>query len=256
MARLKYFDPNTQQWQPITGAIGPSGATGPQGPLPVFGTPSADTVEPTPQNTLGTATVSLTGTGTVGDPAILLFGVPAGIKGDKGDTGMNGAVEVASAQPTDPLINLWVEPDDDLGDSGWVALDGRYFNVDGDTVTGASTFKETVTIDKGAGGLSLKPGTSDHVYIQLFADTQAPSTRSGYVGYGTAATTTMTISNEMTNGGMVLATNGTGRVSVSADPTSSLHVATKQYVDNKVATATVATTAPASPVTGQIWCPI
>lgn len=89
------------------------------------------------------------------------------------------------------------------------------------------------TINGGSGILILKAGpTNDHVYMTFFADSAAQSTRSGYFGYGTAGSSQMTLSNEVANGNIQLTTQGTGRVLVSADPTSASGVATKQYVDN------------------------
>lgn len=113
---------------------------------------------------------------------------------------------------------------------------GLFLPLAGGTLTGA------LTVDGGAGILSLKPGASnDHVYMQFFADSQAPGTRSAFMGFGSAGTNQFTLSNEMSGGDLYLATTGTGRAKVSADPTSALHVATKQYVDNADATKAATT---------------
>lgn len=62
----------------------------------------------------------------------------------------------------------------------------------------------------GAGVLSLLPGTSnDHTYMQFFARSATPSTRSGYVGYAGAATADFDINNQLT-----------GHVRISTDDTS------------------------------------
>lgn len=90
--------------------------------------------------------------------------------------------------------------------------DSTYLKLTGGTLTGR------LTIDGGANVLELKPGaTNDHVYISFFADSQAQSTRSGYIGYGSAGTNTLTINNEMSNGNIDLKTNGTGIVTINGN---------------------------------------
>lgn len=65
-------------------------------------------------------------------------------------------------------------------------------------------------------GLLLKAGESkDHVYMSFFADSEAQSTRSGWLGFGGAGATQMSLVNEMPNGNIELAPNGTGIVVVS-----------------------------------------
>lgn len=62
----------------------------------------------------------------------------------------------------------------------------------------------------GSTALNLKAGASaDHVYMQLYADSAAQSTRSGWFGYGSAGTSDMAIKNEMTGGNLNLSTLGT-----------------------------------------------
>lgn len=100
--------------------------------------------------------------------------------------------------------------------------------ITGDTVTstnlltagsissGAITSSSgSVTVDGGGGILKLKPGTNDHVYMEMYADTAAPSTRSAYLGFGAAGTADMTIANQMTNGNINFTTNGTGIVNIA-----------------------------------------
>lgn len=53
-------------------------------------------------------------------------------------------------------------------------------------------------------------GGIDHGYLTFYIDTDNPSTRSGYFGYGSSGTTTLTLANEMTNGPINLVTNGSG----------------------------------------------
>lgn len=67
-----------------------------------------------------------------------------------------------------------------------------------------------------AGAEALKVGTNtgnpDHAYIGLYARTATPTTRSGYLGYASVATTSLTLKNEITNGALILNTIGSGFV--------------------------------------------
>jgi len=120
----------------------------------------------------------------------------------------NGYVRVATS---------WVQ-------FAWGDSESRYVNAVGDTMNGQ-------LVINGGGGetLELKPGTSDHVYIEFFARTATPASRSGYFGYPAAGTNNLTLANSLP--GDIVLSPSTGRVQVNADPTAALHVATKQYVD-------------------------
>jgi len=90
---------------------------------------------------------------------------------------------------------------------------------------GLVTMAAGATVDGGAGSFSIKPGASDHVYMQLFARTATPSTRSGYIGYPSGGTTSLQVSNEIANGHINLITNGTGNVGVGlTTPSEKLEV--------------------------------
>jgi len=81
-------------------------------------------------------------------------------------------------------------------------------NVDADTLDGLNslqflrsdqndTIEGTLTIDSDAAqALTIKGGTADHVYIGLFADSAAQSTRSAYIGFPSGGSDTLTIANE------------------------------------------------------------
>jgi hypothetical protein len=85
---------------------------------------------------------------------------------------------------------------------------------------GAISTSGAVTIDVGAAALILKPGASnDHVYMSFYADSGAPTTRSGYFGYGGAGTNVLTLQNEM-GGNLVLGANS-ATVSISNNTTVS-----------------------------------
>jgi hypothetical protein len=81
----------------------------------------------------------------------------------------------------------------------------------GDTFTGITHF------NAGAGSLTLGAGTStDHVYLPFYARSATPNVRSGYIGYGGAASTSFVIVNEITNGNLDLNPGTGGKVNVNA----------------------------------------
>lgn len=115
------------------------------------------------------------------------------------------------------------------------------------SVTGDLTATGKLT----ATGLHLKAvGTSDHVYYSLYADSDAISTRSGWIGYGSTGTTTFTINNEMANGNINLSTNGTGAASVNGN---AIWHAGNLLKSDFITTTTAATVAGNFTVKGRIW---
>ncbi len=64
-------------------------------------------------------------------------------------------------------------------------------NKAGDTMTGK------LRLTSGASALSLEPGSVDHCYLEFYADSGAPTTRSGWIGYGGVGTSTLSIVNRM-----------------------------------------------------------
>lgn len=83
---------------------------------------------------------------------------------------------------------------------------------------GTRTFNGAVTIDNGNQVLLLKPGASqDHVYMGFFARSATPTVRSAYFGFASAATTSISLANEITNGNINLLTTGTGTVTVNGN---------------------------------------
>lgn len=64
--------------------------------------------------------------------------------------------------------------------------------------------RTTVGIATGGGVLSLKPGSSDHTYIQFFARTASPTVRSAYIGFGSGGGTTLDFANEVSAAAMML----------------------------------------------------
>lgn len=94
--------------------------------------------------------------------------------------------------------------------SGGATLSGTNTISGVTTVSGATTFTTQAPVSNvGAAGLVLKPSSLDHVYAEFYADTGAPNTRSGVLGYGSAGTTELLLQNEMTSGDTrITATSG------------------------------------------------
>lgn len=67
------------------------------------------------------------------------------------------------------------------------------------TPEGHMVVKGTGSFGAGAGTLSLLPGGNDHTYLQFFPRSAEPNSRGGYLGYGSAGTTTMALRNEIGN---------------------------------------------------------
>lgn len=67
----------------------------------------------------------------------------------------------------------------------------------------------------GAGSVVLAPGTNDHCYIEFYARTATPQTRSGYLGFPSAGSTVIEITNQLT-GGIAFLVNGALRWSVGS----------------------------------------
>ncbi|WP_374027568.1 tail fiber domain-containing protein [Bdellovibrio bacteriovorus] len=77
--------------------------------------------------------------------------------------------------------------------------------------TGYFTVGETAAT--GGGVLSLKPGGIDHTYIQFYARTASPTTRTGYFGTPASGSTNMNVANEMEGGQIDFLTKSGGAVS-------------------------------------------
>lgn len=139
-----------------------------------------------------------------------------------GNVGASGFLTGNQVQATD---SLWFMSRQANGnDFAWYSSLGlaRLFSSAGGgrdvltfDVNGVASFLALVKCDAGGEALRLHAGSQDHVYMSFFADTQAPSTRSAYIGFGGVGTTTMDIRNEMTNavislGGTIVLSAGSG----------------------------------------------
>lgn len=113
------------------------------------------------------------------------------------------------------------------GDKTWQTLDksavglGNVNNVaqvdlsSNQSIAGTKTFTTTNITTAVITSLHVGP-SSDHGYISFRARDAAPTTRSAFVGVGSAGSVDFSIHNEMTNGNIRLTPNGTGVVSITA----------------------------------------
>jgi len=81
-------------------------------------------------------------------------------------------------------------------------------SMSGLSVSGAASFTSPATLGSGGPALVLKPGGADHVYAEFYADTAAPSVRSGFAGYSSAGSSDFSIANSMAGGNLLLSTPG------------------------------------------------
>lgn len=93
---------------------------------------------------------------------------------------------------------------------------------DGGTFTDDTTSRLQVagTIRSTGGAEALKVGTNtgnpDHAFIGLYARTATPTTQSGSIGYLTAATSLLSITNSISGGNIAINTSGTGNILAQA----------------------------------------
>ena len=112
---------------------------------------------------------------------------------------------------------------------------------------------QTITVGKlildidSAAVLDLKGGTADNVYLQMFADAAAQSTRSALIGYATTTTDILSITNEQGNGDIALTAAGTGVVSSISRFLTSASTATRAGINIPHGAA------PSAPVNGDWW---
>ena len=75
-------------------------------------------------------------------------------------------------------------------------------------------FAGQVTMNGAPGALSLKPGSSDHVYLEFYARTATSGTRSAWLGYPTGANSDLTMTNEISGGDIHIKPTGGGNVGI------------------------------------------
>jgi hypothetical protein len=225
--------PGPQGPQGATGATGPQGIQGVQG-IPGPGGPPGSTGATGPQGAVGPA-------GATGSQGPAGPGVPVG--------GTTGQV-LAKTSATD-FATTWSTP------FTQTAADSRYIPLAGNVnVSGTLTFNfaNAATIwNKAASGqtIALQGKTAGVLRWQIaFGD--------GSVESGSNAGSNFVLSRYQDASNIKIddpltISRATGLATVIADPTAALGVATKQYVDAKPGGASIAASAPATPVSGQLW---
>lgn len=94
------------------------------------------------------------------------------------------------------------------------------FSIDGngDALFAGNVLAEgLIESNRGGNALLLKPGPFDHVYMSFYADSETPTVRSAFVGYGSAGQAAFSIKNEMVGGRISLATAGGTGLTVESD---------------------------------------
>lgn len=108
------------------------------------------------------------------------------------------------------------------GDNTWQNISSAMVDLSSaQTIAGIKTFTSgtsmsNLSIGGGAASLSLLPGSQDHVYMQFFARTATPSTRTAYIGYGGAAATQLNILSEISGAPVNIQTTGNGSIYLNA----------------------------------------
>ena len=146
-------------------------------------------------------------------------------------------VHIVGTEPTDATDTIWLDESDlvaagtieqlyltkDEAETTYLPIDQAqtiYLPKDQATTLylplAGGTLTNELTIDGGGGStLALKPGSSDHVYLEFYARTASPATRSAFIGYSSAGIKDLSISNAEVGGSINLLPESTGRVLVS-----------------------------------------
>ena len=92
--------------------------------------------------------------------------------------------------------------------AGTLAVTGPSSFTGLSTFTGPATFSSQASFSNGGPSLALRPGATDHTYLEFYADSDNPSTRSGFAGFSNAGTSDLSIANNMTGGDLIFAAPG------------------------------------------------
>jgi hypothetical protein len=169
--------------------------------------------------------------------------IPLPSQGPPGPPGPPGpsSVEVSNTEPASLDIQVWVDPDGFLGDSGWDGFDARYINADGDIMTGQLTMSNAPL---SMSGDVINMNTQKIVNLgNATASTDAMNMTASDARYLKLAGGTLTGPLSM----------NTQKITNLGTPTATTDAVTKTYVDTLPSKATVSATAPSSPVVGQLW---
>lgn len=123
-----------------------------------------------------------------------------------------------------------------------LSVSGAYLPLAGGTMTGQITSRDIIasatnTYNLGSGAGVFANGYINNVYSVAVNSTQLNGTDLTVTTaqMGNLFASGSTLANSVTNTDLVLAPSGTGRVSLNAAPTATLHAATKGYVDTSLA---------------------
>ena len=120
------------------------------------------------------------------------------------------------------------------------AADTKYLKLTGGAVTGVTSFTPSISVTNGTSRLSLSPGLGGGSYNPLLQTGDSALIGDAWA-VNTGALTLIPWSNSafgirMDNVAKTIVLTATGAITVSADPTAAMGIATKQYVDAKVST--------------------
>jgi hypothetical protein len=163
---------------------------------------------------------------------------------DTSSTAIDGKLDKTGGTMTG-FITLHADPTSALHAATKQYADTRVAKA-GDTMSGALT-------------LNADPSSNLHASTKQYVDARvlkAGDTMTGALTLNADPTSNLHASTKQYVDARVLKAGDTmtGALTLNADPSSNLHAATKQYVDGKIAgKITVATTAPSSPATNDLW---
>ncbi|HTG45368.1 MAG TPA: hypothetical protein VK633_12630 [Verrucomicrobiae bacterium] len=80
-------------------------------------------------------------------------------------------------------------------------------------VAGKAFFGSTA----GGGVLALKPGSVDHTFLEFYARTSSPASRSGYLGYSAGTSPHLEMVNQLTGGSLFFASVGVVRWTIDSN---------------------------------------
>ncbi|MDD5090036.1 MAG: hypothetical protein PHQ23_03890 [Candidatus Wallbacteria bacterium] len=100
-------------------------------------------------------------------------------------------------------VNAKIDSDGNIQIKGGLRLDAgglkcttsEMLIVDGIACIGGTSSLGNLTVDGSAPAIAVKAGAADHVYINFYADSDNPATRSAWFGYGSAGTDIFSLNN-------------------------------------------------------------
>lgn len=127
--------------------------------------------------------------------------------------GTNGN-ETGSNEGSDLYIVRRDDAGNNLGSAMFIKRSTGYVGIGTSSPENKLHVVGDVIIDGGAKSLQLKPASSDHVFMEFYADSDNPDTRSGYIGYSPSGSSNLRIINQMASGDIIIIPGSGGTVSV------------------------------------------